>query len=253
MTSEKDRIEKAEALAQFCIQCAEDKKAENCYFQGDDMIAVTKFTQDYFKNPNGMMFVSSSGWETELRSEGALSVITGAWDYSKVKEVLGDKLGVAKLPTFTIKEDIGSIKEGTEFQSGSFYDCKAFVMKKISPHKQYLQEVVKYLTSKEVQEGSFEECNNLPSYQYARRDFAALKENNIQAQLANIQYEMGDYGIPQPFGTHDDFNRLYYSSGAPTLYKALIVNKDGSLSTYAQIKAELANIENVWKTGNKIV
>ena len=58
--------------------------------------------------------------------------------------------------------------------------------------------------------------------------------------------------MPQPFGTGDDFNRLYYSAGAPTLYKALIVNKDGSLSTYDQIKSELANIENVWKTGNKI-
>ena len=28
MTSENERIEKAKALAEFCIQCAEDKKAE---------------------------------------------------------------------------------------------------------------------------------------------------------------------------------------------------------------------------------
>ena len=29
MTSENERIEKAKALAEFCIQCAEDKKAED--------------------------------------------------------------------------------------------------------------------------------------------------------------------------------------------------------------------------------
>ena len=126
-------------------------------------------------------------------------------------------------------------------------------MKKISPHAQYLQEIVKYLSSKEVQEYSFEECNNLPAYKNAKKEFEALSKDTIEAKLANIQYEMGTYGRPQPFGTGDDFNRLYYSAGAPTLYKALIVNKDGSLSTYAQIKKELANIENFWKTGNKIV
>ena len=233
------------------LKLYEDKKAENCYFQGDDMIAVTKYTQDLYKEAHGFMFASD--WEVELSGKGVLSVITGAWKYSAAKEVLGNKLGVAKLPTFEIKEDIGSIKKGTKFQSGSFYDCKAFVMKKISPHAQYLQEVVKYLTSKEVQEGSFEECNNLPAYKNAKTEFEALSKDTIEAKLANIQYEMGTYGRPQPFGTGDDFNRLYYSAGAPTLYKALIVNKDGSLSTYDQIKAELANIENVWKTGNKIV
>ena len=232
------------------LQLYKDKKAENCYFQGDDMIAVTKYTQDLYKETHGFMFATD--WEVELRQGGVASVITGAWNYSAAKEVLGNKLGVAKLPTFTIKEDIGTIKAGTQFQSGSFYDCKAFVMKKISPHAQYLQEIVKYLTSKEVQEGSFEQCNNLPSYKNAKTEFEALSKDTDEAQLANIQYEMGTYGMPQPFGTGDDFNRLYYSAGAPTLYKALIVNKDGSLSKYEQIKSELANIENVWKTGNKI-
>ena len=239
------------------LKLYDDKKAENCYFQGDDMVAVTKWTQDYFKNPNGMMFPSGSGWEVELRADGgkpvALSTISGAWDYTAVQEVLGSKLGVAKLPTFTINEDHGEVKAGTKFQSGSFYDCKAFVMKKNSPHRQYLQEVVKFLSSKEVQEGSFEECQNLPSYKDAQKDFEALKADTTAAKLANIQYEMGKYGMPQPFGTGDNFNNNYYSAGGATLYKRLIENKGGVFSTDAQIKAELANIEAVWKTGKSSV
>ena len=181
------------------LQLYKDKKAENCYFQGDDMIAVTKYTQDLYKETHGFMFATD--WEVELRQGGVASVITGAWNYSAAKEVLGNKLGVAKLPTFTIKEDIGTIKAGTQFQSGSFYDCKAFVMKKISPHAQYLQEIVKYLTSKEVQEGSFEQCNNLPSYKNAKTEFEALSKNTVEAQLANIQYEMGTYGMNCPLSS----------------------------------------------------
>ena len=238
------------------LKLYEDKKAENCYFQGDDMVAVTKWTQDYFKNPNGFMFPTSSGWELELSPKGkdtvVLSVITGAWDYDAVKEVLGSNLGVAKLPTFTTTEEMGTIPAGTEFQSGSFYDCKAFVMKKKSPHAQYLQEIVKYLSSKEIQEGSFEECNNLPAYKNAKEEFEALSQDTIEAKVANIQYEMSKYGIAQPFGTGDDFTRFYYTSGAGITYKELIIDVDGSLSTYNQIKSELTNIENIWKTGEQI-
>ena len=234
------------------LKLYEDKKAENCYFQGDDMIAITKWTQDYFKNPNGFMFPPSSGWELELQNNAALSVITGAWNYDTVYKILGSNLGVAKLPTFTTTEEMGTIPAGTEFQSGSFYDCKAFVMKKKSPHAQYLQEIVKYLSSKEIQEGSFEECNNLPAYKNAKEEFEALSQDTIEAKVANIQYEMSKYGIAQPFGTGDDFTRFYYTSGAGITYKELIIDEDGSLSTYNQIKSELANIENIWKTGEQI-
>lgn len=241
------------------LKLYDDKKAENCYFQGDDMIAVTKWVQSYFKDANGATFPSSSGWEVEITPEkgknvgSAVAVVGGAWSYEKAKGALGENLGVAKLPTFTTTEKVGSIEAGTTFQSGSFYDCKAFVMKKSSKYAQYLQEIVGYLASKSVQEGSFVECNNLPAYKNAANEFAALKADTFEAKVANIQYEMEKYSIPQPFGTGELFNQYYYDCGGADLYEALILDKDGSLSSYEGIKSELANIENVWKTGKKIV
>lgn len=241
------------------LKLYENKNAENCYFQGDDMVAVTKWAQDFFDLPNGATYPSSSEWTMELTpSEGencgkAVALVGGAWNYEKVKSALGENnVGVAKLPTFTTKEAYGSIPAGTTFQSGTFYDCKAFVMKKTSQYAAQLQEVVKYLSSKEIQEGSFEQCNNLPAYKNAEAEFDAFKENNTATQLAKAQYEMKQYAIAQPFGTGELFNDYYYNKGSADLYETLIENEDGSLSSYEEIKNELANIENVWKTGNKL-
>ena len=241
------------------LKLYEDKKAENCYFQGDDMVAVTKWAQDYFDLENGASYPSSSGWEMELtpkqgaKAGKAVALIGGAWNLTKVQSALGaENVGVAKLPTFTTTEAYGSIAKGTTFQAGSFYDCKTFVMKRTSPYAAVLQDVVKHLSSKEVQEQSFIKCNNLPTYKNAQTEFDAMKETTISAQLANMQLEMSKYAIAQPFGTGDLFNEYYYSKGTADLYKTLIENDDGSLSTYEEIKAELANIENVWKTGNKL-
>ena len=211
----------------------------NCYAQGDDTIAVTKWAQDYFGSANGAMFPSSSGWGVELKDKKALSVVGGAWNYDAALAALGNDLGITKLPTFTITADsaYGTAVEGTVYQSGTFADCKAFVMKKTSKHAQYLQEVVKYLSSKEVQEGSYEECNNLPAYKAAATEFEAMKGDTLPATLARTQIEMSNHGIPQPFGANSFFNDFYYSKGAPDLYKALIENKAGNFSSFEEIKA----------------
>ena len=110
----------------------------NCYAQGDDTIAVTKWTHDFFASENGAKFPSDSGWEVELKPKSGsnvgvtVSVVGGAWNYNAAKAALGNNLGVAKLPTFTITEDsaYNTIEAGTQFQSGTFADCKAFVMKR---------------------------------------------------------------------------------------------------------------------------
>lgn len=241
------------------LKLYENKNADNCYFQGDDMVAVTKWAQDYFDLDNGATYPSSSGWEMELTPKSgsnvgkAVALVGGAWNYEKVKSALGEaNVGVTKLPTFTTTKAYESIPAGTTFQAGSFYDCKTFVMKKTSPYVAELQKVVAFLASKEVQEQSFERCNNLPAYKNAQTEFEAMSANTTAAKLANMQYEMSKYAIPQPFGTGDLFNDYYYSSGTTDLYKSLIENPDGSLSSYDAIKAELKNIENVWKTGKQI-
>ena len=236
------------------VKIYEGGEQENCYFQGDDTVSIMKWTQDFFASENGAKFPTSDGWEVELQNKISLSVIGGAWSYPAAKAALGSNLAITILPKFSITEAsaYGSVTAGTQFQAGSFVDCKAFVMKRESKCAAYLQDVVKFLTTADMQEKSFEQCQNLPAYKNAATEFEAMKGESLEAQLAAAQVAMSEYGIPQPFGYKAKFNTYYYSKGAPEKIKAAIENVDGSYSTFDAIKAECQNVEHIWRKGKEI-
>ena len=236
------------------VKIYEGGEQENCYFQGDDTVSIMKWTQDFFASENGAKFPTSDGWEVELQNKISLSVIGGAWSYPAAKAALGSNLAITILPKFSITEAsaYGSVTAGTQFQSGTFVDCKAFVMKRESKCAAYLQDVVKFLTTADMQEESFEQCQNLPAYKNAATEFEAMKGESLEAQLASAQVAMSEFGIPQPFGYKAKFNTYYYSKGAPEKIKAAIENVDGSYSTFDAIKAECQNVEHIWRKGKEI-
>ncbi len=225
---------------------------EDCYATGDDLIAIFKWGQRFFTHPNGGKAPTDSGWEIELKNEVSLSVISGSWDFSAAQAALGTKLAVASLPTFTLtaEDAYGTATEGTVMQSGSFTDTKMFVMKKNSAKADYLQGILLYLSSKEIQEESFEQCANLPAYKNAVEEFEAFGAvDTLAGQLALAQVEMFSNGIPQPFGFASRYNTYYYSKGTPDMIMDVLRNKDGAFGTHAAIKAQFEIIEVIWKTG----
>ncbi|GBU27908.1 hypothetical protein R84B8_01451 [Treponema sp. R8-4-B8] len=139
-------------------------------------------------------------------------------------------------------------------RSGTFADTKMFVMKK---HKQgekkaeYLEEILMYLSSKEMQEKAFAECSNLPSYKNARTEFAGIQADTLEGKLAKIQLIMFDSGRAQPFGANSKMNNWYYSQGAPAIVMDILTNANNMYSTTDQIKAGMAVIETIWKTGKR--
>lgn len=227
------------------------------YVTGDDMVSVMKWGQRFFTNENGPKRPTDSGWQIELKDGISLSVISGAWHYNAAVAALGSKLGIAKLPTFTITaaDAYGTVEAGTVFQSGTFADAKMFVMKKNSKYQEFLQDIVKYLSSKEVQEQSYIEVQNLPAYKNAAVEFESMTGDTLEAKLASSQIEMFEHGIPQPFGFDNRFNFYYYSKGGPDLILEILENKQGTetglFTTFEAIKAQLQLVENIWKTGNK--
>lgn len=227
--------------------------AEDSFGTGDDTISVLKWGQRFFTNPNGGMMPDSDGWEKALKEELVLSVIGGAWHYNAAKSALGTKLGVEILPSFTLTEQdaYGTIAAGTEFQSGSFTDAKVFVMKKGNKQEkqEYIEDVILFLTSKEVQEESFIAANNLPAYKNAPEEFDSMKDDSLEVQLAVKQLEMFDYGISQPFGAQAKFNTWYYSKNGPALINEILKNTGNNFTTHAQIKAQMEIVEHIWKFG----
>lgn len=216
---------------------------------GDDILSVLKWGQRFFNDPNGPKRPTDSGWQVEMQEEVSISTISGAWNYNAASAALGSNLGIAALPTFTLTEaDVtGDIAAGTVMQSGTFADAKVFVMKKGSEKAEYLEDILLYLTSKEMQEESFVAVDNLPAYKNANTEFESMADN----ELAKKQVEMFDKGIPQPFGHDRRFNFYYYSNGGPELILEILENPNNNLTTHAQIKAQMEIVEKIWKTGSK--
>lgn len=235
------------------LRLYENGVQENTYGTGDDTISKLKWGQDFFTDPNGAKRPSDSGWEIELTNEKSISFIGGSWHFNAAKSALGTNLGIAILPTFTITEDqaYGDVEAGTVFRSGTFADTKAFFMKKNSDYAEYLEDILLYLTSKEVQEESFEVAANLPAYKNAATEFEAFQEDTLDAQLASKQVQMFEYGIPQPFGFVSRYNLYYYSKGAPEIILSILENVDNEYDTLESIYDGMVIVETIWKTGSR--
>lgn len=240
----------AETL-QTSLRLYEGGDVTDCNAHGDDIVSILRWGQWFFTVTNGARFPSSSGWEVELNTGASLSLIGGAWNFTAAQAALGTNLGITTLPSFTITADqaYGTIAAGTEYYSGSFTDCKMFVMKKGSEKAAYLEDILMFLTSVEVQEQSFDECQNLPSYVNAATEFAGMTADTIQAKLASAQIGMFTHGEPQPFGFSSKLNFYYYSKGAPALFREILENKEGAFTTPEAILAQIAIIEEIWVTG----
>ncbi len=243
-------------------------RARNVVFATDQEVAVYKWAQRFFKNDHGMTLAPDDSITVSLAKGNNecgnyLTLVGGAWKYKDVQNAFGDNTAIAELPEFTITEAdaYGTITEGTQFKSGTFADCKILCINGFASedHAPYLQDIMKYMSSKEVQERSFEECNNLPTYKNAATEFEAMTpgadataQQIIAAQLAQVQTSMMRYGIPQPFGFHTLLNNRFYSSGADAIIQDILLQRDSAnngaaaYNTDESLLAGLTRVQNLW-------
>ncbi len=232
------------------------KGKSNC--QGDDTVAIVRWLQEYAADPNGFKWASSDGWEADLNKDnkGALAIIGGAWHYKSAMAAVGESnLGIALIPTFTLTpasvEGLSGVKAGDEYRGGTFADCKCFMINAAAAASKYVkeQELIKYLSSKEVQNASYLEVLNVPAYvgaaDYIKQCFDEGKVSESQYSLAAMQVGMAEWGIPQPFIT-GTLNTYYYSKNAPEVFRA-IIDKTAYPTTGDQILTETESLEGIRK------
>lgn len=151
---------------------------------------------DTFNTPEGiialqgMQKVLKSQWHRDNAeiSAGDFSasipcavLISGTWDYAEAKTVLGDNLGIATLPSFTV--------DGHSYQLRSYLGNK---LMGINPHKAsedggykgyYLQQLAAYLTGYKCQMQRFTEKGWGPSNKQAQQN-TEVKTNALLSVLA---------------------------------------------------------------------
>lgn len=224
--------------------------------QGDDTIALARWMQDAQENPNGFKWASSDGWDADLRNKGCLGVIGGAWHYNTAKAAVGEtNLGIALIPTMTLTasqvEGLSGVKAGDVYRGGTFADCKVFMINAHSGDNKYkaIQDVIKYFSSKEIQNKSYKEVLNVPAYSGASEYIKELYDGGLitelQYNLAAKQVEMADWGIPQPFIT-GTLNTYFYSKNAPAVYRA-IVDKTAYPTTGDKVLEETVTLPGIRK------
>ena len=215
------------------------KGESNC--QGDDTVAIIRWLQAYAA-------------DLDKDNNGVLAVIGGAWHYNTAKSALGEtNLGITMIPTFKLTaeavEGLSGVAAGDEYRGGTFADCKCFMINAYSAAAKYAkeQELILYLSGKEVQNASYLECMNVPAYvgaeSYIKQCYDEGKVTESQYNLAAMQVSMSEWGIPQPFIT-GTLNTYYYSKNAPAVFRAMI-DKTAYPTTGDQVLSETESLEGV--------
>lgn len=188
-------------------------EAAGVNFGGENGLAVTNYLIDLMANSNFADDRDGSGI-AGIRDGSIAAIFSGSWDYSNVKEALGDDFGVAQPPTFTIN--------GEEKQITSFAGSKAIG---VNPNCQYPQIAValaKYLASPEAQKSHYElrsviPCNTevLSEDVFKNDEVVLTQDNTVNNTSFNQPFvaKMSDFWTPtENFGksikngevTHDN-------------------------------------------------
>ena len=128
-----------------------------------------------------MHLSSSSGAEF---ASGAAIVVTGTWDFETVKEILGDNMGVADLPSFTV--------DGQTYHIGSFNGCKLMGVKPQTDavRQAVLHKLAQFLTDEQRQLERFEALSWGPANSNAQKSEAVQANPGLAALLAQSPYSV---------------------------------------------------------------
>lgn len=241
------------------LKIYKDGERFNNYFQGDDEVALVRWANEMFADPNGGMWPSEN-WITDVQNEKVVALIGGAWHYDSFAASCDD-FGITMIPTFKLTANqvagLTGVAAGDEYRGGTFADCKVFMMNMSvgqadEKKQEVVQELMKFLSSKDIQKRSFIECNNVPAFAGVAEYIESIK-NDISASqyaLGRAQTQMSEFGIAQPF-VKSLYNTYYYSKGGPDKYVNL-VKKPAADLTERLIRETLFRIEYLWGWGEEV-
>ena len=124
---------------------------------------------------------SSTTADFEAATPSAV-VVSGTWNYENAKEILGENMGIAKLPAFTAG--------GKEYQLGSFNGCKLMGVKPQTDAKRAaaLNQLAQYLTGEAAQLERFNAVGWGPSNLAAQGSDAVKAAPHLTALMAQNNF-----------------------------------------------------------------
>lgn len=161
----------------------EDKGVD---FGGENAVEVTEYLVDLAANPNFKIDADGSGL-AGLRDGSISAIFSGSWDANAVRETLGENVGVAALPMYTLN--------GEEKQMMSYADSKAIGVNPYSKNMVPAVELAVYLGSAEAQLSHYKLRNVIPCNTELLEDAEISEDSLVMAQNDTFNYT----SILQPF------------------------------------------------------
>ena len=161
----------------------EDKGVD---FGGENAVEVTEYLVDLAANPNFKIDADGSGL-AGLRDGSISAIFSGSWDANAVRETLGENMGVAVLPMYTLN--------GEEKQMMSYADSKAIGVNPYSKNMVPAVELAVYLGSAEAQLSHYKLRNVIPCNTELLEDAEISEDPLVMAQNDTFNYT----SILQPF------------------------------------------------------
>lgn len=116
-------------------------------FQGEKAEQVTDYLIDLLANPNFVVDADGSGM-AGMRDGSISAMFSGSWDAGNLREILGENLGVAALPKYTLN--------GEEKQMMSYAGSKVIGVNSKSKHMVASIQLAIYLGSAKAQQLHYE-------------------------------------------------------------------------------------------------
>ena len=142
-------------------------------FGGDNAVEVTNYLIDLYNNPNFVVDADGSGL-AGMRDGSIKAMFTGSWDAAALKEILGDNMGVAALPTFTLN--------GEEKQMYAYAGSKAIGVNTNSKYMVQAIQLAIYLGGAEAQQLHYDLRTVIPCNTELLADPAIASDELVAAQ-----------------------------------------------------------------------
>ncbi len=155
-------------------------------FGGQKAVDVTNYLIDLEANPNFKIDQDGSGL-AGLRDGSINAIFSGSWDANAVQEALGENMGVAALPAYTLN--------GEEHQMMAYAGSKAIGVNPNSDNMVAAVELAVYLGSAKAQELHYDLRSVIPCNETLLENGDLATDPLVQAQTRTFN----ETSVLQPF------------------------------------------------------
>lgn len=140
---------------------------------------ITNAMLDIANHP-GFSTVADSNLVNSVANGDVIAMVSGTWYANTFQDILGDKLGACKLPTYTVHD--------TQVQMASFAGFKYYGINPNTSYPEWSQKLASYLTNYDNQLARFEAAGECPSNVKASETDAVQQSVAIGALKKQLPY-----------------------------------------------------------------